>query len=131
MNSEENGTYISYLKFVKCIFILFKIKMIAKQYFSSCRISYKREAFILMSSVRRFTQELMCVKKIMKDIYHKLKNTEFLLNEWGVVSNYEKSSSEYPPLELRDSKYSSLFTVKLAAQKLFPCVFIKKYYRIS
>lgn len=68
---------------------------------------------LIMPTVQRFSQELMWIKR-MVDMYPSLKNTEFHLNEWGVISNYEKSSRDFHPLEVRNSEYSALFMIKLA-----------------
>jgi xylan 1,4-beta-xylosidase len=68
---------------------------------------------LIMPSVQRFSQELAWIKRMI-DFYPSLTGIEFMLNEWGVVSNYERSVSEYPVLELRNSEYSALFFTKLA-----------------
>lgn len=68
---------------------------------------------LIMPTVQRFAQELMWIRRII-DMYPSLKDVEFQLNEWGVISNYDKSSSVFPPLEVRNSEYSALFMVKLA-----------------
>ncbi len=68
---------------------------------------------LIMPTVQRFAQELLWIQRL-RDTFPSLKNTEFQLNEWGVISNYEKSSSVFPPLEVRNSEYSALFMVKLA-----------------
>lgn len=67
---------------------------------------------LVMPTVQRFIQELLWVQRAI-NTYPSLKGKEFLLNEWGVISNYERSSKEYPPLEVRNSEFSALFAVKL------------------
>jgi len=71
-----------------------------------------KEYPLVMPTVQRFVQELLWVQRAI-NTYPSLKGTEFLLNEWGVISNYERSSKEYPPLEVRNSEFSALFAVKL------------------
>lgn len=67
---------------------------------------------LIMPTVQRFTQELMWLSRTI-DAYPSLKSVEIHLNEWGVVSNYERDSQTYPVLNLRNSEYSALFMVKL------------------
>ena len=67
---------------------------------------------VIMPTVQRFSQELMWIKRMI-DKYPSLESTEFLLNEWGVISNYERCVADYPPLEIRNSEYSALFMAKL------------------
>ncbi len=69
---------------------------------------------LISPTVQRFSQDLMWVFERMVGRYPSLKNVEFHLNEWGVISNYDKSSSVFPPLEVRNSEYSALFMIKLA-----------------
>jgi xylan 1,4-beta-xylosidase len=45
--------------------------------------------------------------------YPGLLKKELHLNEWGVVSHYQKTSRQFPPLELRNTEYSALFMIKL------------------
>lgn len=45
--------------------------------------------------------------------YPGLLEKEFHLNEWGVVSHYQKTSRDFPSLELRNTEYSALFMIKL------------------
>lgn len=67
---------------------------------------------LVMPTVQRFIQELLWVQRAI-NTYPSLKGKELLLNEWGVISNYERSSKDYPPLEVRNSEFSALFAVKL------------------
>lgn len=67
---------------------------------------------VIMPTVQRFSQELMWIKRMI-DKYPSLEKTEFLLDEWGVISNYERCVADYPPLEIRNSEYSALFMAKL------------------
>ncbi|MBE6929098.1 MAG: hypothetical protein E7463_02360 [Ruminococcaceae bacterium] len=67
---------------------------------------------LVMPTVQRFTQELLWVKRMI-DRYPTLEGVELMLNEWGVVSNYERCVADHPPLELRNSEYSALFMMKL------------------
>jgi len=67
---------------------------------------------LIMPSVQRFSQELAWIERMI-DKYPELREKDFLLDEWGVVSNYERSIKDYPPLEIRNSEYSALFMVKL------------------
>ena len=67
---------------------------------------------LIMPTVQRFTQELMWLQRTI-DAYPSLKNTEIQINEWGVVSNYERNVSDYPILDIRNSEYSALFMAKL------------------
>lgn len=67
---------------------------------------------LIMPSVQRFSQELAWIERMIEK-YDGLTGIEFLLDEWGVVSNYERSVKEYPVLEIRNSEYSALFATKL------------------
>lgn len=67
---------------------------------------------LVMPTVQRFSQELAWMKRMI-NLYPRLKNTEFLLDEWGLISNYERSVSDLPMLELRNSEFSALFLTKL------------------
>lgn len=69
---------------------------------------------LIMPTVQRFSQDLMWVTERMVMSYPSLRDVEIHLNEWGVISNYDKPSSIFPPLEVRNSEYSALFMVKLA-----------------
>ncbi len=74
--------------------------------------AWLKEYPLVMPTVQRFVQELLWIQRAI-DVYPSLRNTEFLLDEWGVISNYERSSKDYPSLEIRNSEYSALFAVKL------------------
>ncbi|MBQ7036469.1 MAG: hypothetical protein IJN74_03150 [Clostridia bacterium] len=63
-------------------------------------------------TVQRFVVSLLQTKLFI-DKFPSQRGKEFLLNEWGVVSNYERTAKEYPYLEIRNSEYSALFFVKL------------------
>lgn len=67
---------------------------------------------LIIPTVQRFTQELMWLSRTI-EAYPSLRNVEIQLNEWGVVSNYERDAHTYPVLHLRNSEYSALFMVKL------------------
>lgn len=45
-----------------------------------------------------------------------MRQKEFHLNEWGMVSHYEKTSYDFPPLEIRNSEHFPLFMFKLVHQ---------------
>ncbi len=68
---------------------------------------------LMTPTVQRFSMELLRMK-LMIDKFPALKGIEFQLNEWGVVSNYERTVKEFPELEIRNSEYSALFMLKLA-----------------
>lgn len=38
---------------------------------------------------------------------------EFHFNEWGMISHYEKTAYEFPPLEIRNTEFFPLFMIKL------------------
>jgi hypothetical protein len=42
-----------------------------------------------------------------------LLNKEFLLNEWGVCSNFEREVKDFPQLRYRNNEFSPLFMTKL------------------
>ncbi len=66
----------------------------------------------IIPQVQRFTIELLWIERAFK----KFKITgkvQFLLNEWGVCSNYERPVSQYPQLVYRNNEFSPLFMVKL------------------
>jgi xylan 1,4-beta-xylosidase len=67
---------------------------------------------LMTPTVQRFAMELLRMK-LMIDKFPSLKGIEFQLNEWGVVSNYERTVKEFPSLEIRNSEYSALFMLKL------------------
>lgn len=68
---------------------------------------------LMTPTVQRFAIELLRMK-LMIDKFPSLRGIEFQLNEWGVVSNYERTVKEFPELEIRNSEYSALFMLKLA-----------------
>ncbi len=41
---------------------------------------------------------------------------EFHFNEWGLVSNFERTSYDWPALEMRNSEYTPLFMMKMVHQ---------------
>lgn len=67
---------------------------------------------LMTPTVQRFAMELLRMK-LMIDKFPSLSGIEFQLNEWGVVSNYERTVKEFPALEIRNSEYSALFMFKL------------------
>ena len=102
-----NGTnYVTGEKGAPIDFISYHI------YGMSGAVDWLNEYPLIMPTVQRFSQELMWVFRLIGD-YPQLKGIEFQLNEWGVISNYEKSSKQFPPLEIRNSEYSALFMIKL------------------
>lgn len=68
---------------------------------------------LIMPEVQRFCQQVMWIARMLEG-YPGLKEVEFHLNEWGVFSNYEKNSRDYPVLEQRNSEFSACFFIKLA-----------------
>ena len=68
---------------------------------------------LIMPEVQRFCQQVMWIARMIEG-YPGLKEVEFHLNEWGVFSNYEKNSRDYPVLEQRNSEFSACFFIKLA-----------------
>ena len=105
LNHVVNGTnYVTGKKGSRIDFISFHIYGMSG--------GWLNEYPLLLPTVQRFSQELAWIKRMI-DFYPELKNTEFLLDEWGVVSNYERSFQEYPYLEIRNSEYSALFLIKL------------------
>ena len=75
--------------------------------------AWLKEYPLVIPTVQKFSFEIERVRGMMKK-YLPNRNTEFLLNEWGVISNYERSVGDFPILELRNSEYSALFMTKLA-----------------
>ena len=100
-----NGTnYVTGKKGTRCDFISYHIYGMSGGWLS--------EWPVIMPTVQRFTQELMWLQRSI-EAFPSLRNTEIHLNEWGVVSNYERTVKDYPVLDLRNSEYSALFMVKL------------------
>jgi len=100
-----NGTnYVTGKRGTRCDFISYHIYGMSG--------GWLNEWPVIMPTVQRFTQELMWLQRTI-EAYPSLKNTEVHLNEWGVVSNYERTSKDYPILDIRNSEYSALFMLKL------------------
>ena len=49
-------------------------------------------------------------------VFPGMRGKEFHLNEWGMVSHFEKTAYEFPPLEIRNSEHFPLFMFKLVHQ---------------
>uniref|UniRef100_UPI0032165065 GH39 family glycosyl hydrolase n=1 Tax=uncultured Draconibacterium sp. TaxID=1573823 RepID=UPI0032165065 len=62
--------------------------------------------------VQRFTQSVLWMSRLLKK-YKILNEVEFHINEWGMSSHYQKTVTDYPDLEYRNSEESALFLVKL------------------
>lgn len=67
---------------------------------------------LVQPTVQRYVQLLLWLQRLMNE-YPELENSEFLLNEWGVSSNWYRTVDQYPALEIRNSEYSALFLTKL------------------
>lgn len=74
--------------------------------------SWLPEYPLIMPTVQRFNQELAWLNRLLHK-YPKLNGIELHINEWGVSSHYEKSVTEYPALEVRNSEFSAAFFVKM------------------
>ncbi len=105
LNHVENGiNYVTGEKGVALDFISYHIYGMSG--------AWLKKWPLVMPTVQRFVQELLWIQREIRN-FPSLQNTEFMLNEWGVISNYERSCKDYPPLEIRNSEYSGLFSVKL------------------
>lgn len=62
--------------------------------------------------VQRFSQSVLWVKRLISE-FDELKDTPFLLDEWGMSSHYFKSTKKFPELNFRNTRESPLFLVKL------------------
>jgi xylan 1,4-beta-xylosidase len=61
--------------------------------------------------VSRFSIELLTIQRMLKE--YKALDKEFLLDEWGVCSNFEREVKDYPQLKYRNNEFSPLFMTKL------------------
>jgi xylan 1,4-beta-xylosidase len=61
--------------------------------------------------VSRFSIELLTIQRMLKE--YKVLDKEFLLDEWGVCSNFEREVKDFPQLEYRNNEFSALFMTKL------------------
>lgn len=50
--------------------------------------------------------------ELMK-VFPGAREKEFHFNEWGMISHYEKTAYQFPPLEIRNSEFFPLFLFKL------------------
>lgn len=50
--------------------------------------------------------------ELMK-VFPGAREKEFHLNEWGMISHYEKTAYDFPPLEIRNTEFFPLFMIKL------------------
>lgn len=50
--------------------------------------------------------------ELMK-VFPGAREKEFHFNEWGMISHYEKTAYEFPPLEIRNTEFFPLFMMKL------------------
>jgi xylan 1,4-beta-xylosidase len=66
----------------------------------------------IVPQVSRFTVELLWIERMLRRFDLKGK-VEFLLNEWGLCSNYDRTVDKYPQLVYRNNEFSPLFMVKL------------------
>lgn len=66
----------------------------------------------IVPQVSRFTVELLWVERMLNR-HHLKGKVEFLMNEWGVCSNFKRTVAEHPQLVYRNSEFSALFMVKL------------------
>jgi len=105
LNHVANGTnYVTGQKGSRIDFISYHIYGISG--------GWLNEYPLIMPTVQRFTQELMWLSRTI-GAYPSLRHVEIQLNEWGVVSNYERDAASYPVLHLRNSEYSAVFMAKL------------------
>lgn len=50
--------------------------------------------------------------ELMK-VFPGAREKEFHFNEWGMISHYEKTAYQFPPLEIRNTEFFPLFMIKL------------------
>lgn len=50
--------------------------------------------------------------ELMK-VFPGAREKEFHFNEWGMISHYEKTAYDFPPLEIRNTEFFPLFMIKL------------------
>jgi len=67
---------------------------------------------VVRPQVQRFSQSVLWISRLLKK-YPELKDVAFHLNEWGMSSHFQKTVTDYPDLEYRNSEESALFLVKL------------------
>ncbi|MFA6134131.1 MAG: hypothetical protein WC869_08975 [Phycisphaerae bacterium] len=67
---------------------------------------------LVQPAVQRMIGDLMWVQRIIED-FPELIGKEFQLNEWGMASNFERTSEDHPCLEYRNSEANALFLAKL------------------
>lgn len=61
--------------------------------------------------VSRFSIEILTIQRMMKQ--YKLLDKDFLLDEWGVCSNFDREVKDFPQLKYRNNEFSPLFMTKL------------------
>lgn len=67
---------------------------------------------LVYPTVQTFVNKLLYLQRTIEDCG--LGDREFLLDEWGMVSHYEKDSTRFPVMNLRNTAFAGLFTIKLA-----------------